>query len=198
MQNHSYFQPHHILPPQTINASSPSGSWTYGHSDIVLVNTDNGKVWPHSSLEGCICVSSVYLIVSLNFDSGHHIMQLQLIFHAVPSRRAPSAPSMDLILIYAQRFDILPQLNPTVQVPSTQKGLYPDLLHFYPTLLSLHLFSIMITQSPYFKDIWLYTPHHCDSFSFLSLTHSFFIYDSITIIRPDSYVSDSASRYVNQ
>ena len=76
VQNHSYFQPHHILPPQTINASPPSGSWTYGHSDIVLINTDNSKVWPHSGLEGCICVSSVYLIVSLNFDLGHHIVQL--------------------------------------------------------------------------------------------------------------------------
>ena len=40
--------------------------------------------------------------------------------------------------------------------------------------------------------------HHCDSFTSLSMTHSFLIYDSIIIIRPDSYVHDSASGYINQ
>jgi hypothetical protein len=54
VQNCSYFSPHHVLPPQTINASPPLGSWTYGHSNAVLINTDSGKVWPHSGLEGCI------------------------------------------------------------------------------------------------------------------------------------------------
>ena len=62
VQNRSYFSPHHVLPPQTVNASPPSGSWTYGHSDVVLINTDNGKVWPHSGLEGYI----LYLICILN------------------------------------------------------------------------------------------------------------------------------------
>ena len=54
VQNHSYFPPHDILPPQTINASPPSNSWAYGHSDVVLINTDNTKVWPRSGLEGHI------------------------------------------------------------------------------------------------------------------------------------------------
>jgi hypothetical protein len=54
VQNRSYFPPHQVLPPQTINVSPPSGSWTYGHSDVVLINTDDDKVWPHSGLEGCI------------------------------------------------------------------------------------------------------------------------------------------------
>jgi hypothetical protein len=53
VQNCSFFS-HHVLPLQTINASPPSGSWTHGHSDVVLVNTDSGKVWPHSGLEGHI------------------------------------------------------------------------------------------------------------------------------------------------
>jgi hypothetical protein len=65
VQNHSYFRPHRILPPQTINASPPSGSWTYGHSDIVLINTSNDKVWPRSGFEGrvlCfICKSHIYI-----------------------------------------------------------------------------------------------------------------------------------------
>ena len=53
-------------------------------------------------------------------------MQLRLIFRTIPSRRFPYALGTDLFLTYAQRFDIVPQLIPTGQVLSTQKGLYPD------------------------------------------------------------------------
>jgi len=52
LQNRSYHAPHHILPPQTINALPPSEAWTSGRHDVVLVNTDGSKVWPHSGLEG--------------------------------------------------------------------------------------------------------------------------------------------------
>ena len=62
VQNCSYYPPHQVLPPQTINVSPPSGSWTYGHSNVVLINADHGKVWLHSGLEGCI----LYLICILN------------------------------------------------------------------------------------------------------------------------------------
>ena len=66
VQNRSYFPPHDVLPPQTINASPPSGSWTYGHPDVVLIDTctNNDEVWPHSGLKGCIlyffCISHLY------------------------------------------------------------------------------------------------------------------------------------------
>jgi hypothetical protein len=53
-------------------------------------------------------------------------MQLWLIFCAVLSRKAPSAPGTDLFLTYAHRFDIVPQLNPAAQASPAQKGLYPD------------------------------------------------------------------------
>lgn len=53
-------------------------------------------------------------------------MQLRLIFRAIPSRRAPNALGTDLFLTYAQRFDIISQLNPTVHASSTQRGFYPD------------------------------------------------------------------------
>jgi hypothetical protein len=56
VQNHSYFPPHQALPLQTINVSPPSSSWTYGYSNVVLINTDNGKVWLHSGLKGCILI----------------------------------------------------------------------------------------------------------------------------------------------
>jgi hypothetical protein len=52
VQNRSYHAPHSILPPQTINALPPSGVWTSGHSDVVLINIDNNKVWPQSGLKG--------------------------------------------------------------------------------------------------------------------------------------------------
>ena len=53
-------------------------------------------------------------------------MQLRLIFRAVPSRRVPNALGTDLFLTYAQRFDIIPQPNPTSHASSTERGLYPD------------------------------------------------------------------------
>jgi hypothetical protein len=58
--------------------------------------------------------------------SGHHITQLRLIFRAVPSRRAPYSPGTDLFLTYAQRFDIVPQLNPTGEGQLNQRGSYPE------------------------------------------------------------------------
>jgi hypothetical protein len=52
LQNCSYHPPHTVLPPQTVNASPPSGPWQFGHSDVVLVNTDAASIWPQSGLEG--------------------------------------------------------------------------------------------------------------------------------------------------
>lgn len=104
LQYRSYYAPNHILPPQSINASPPSGPWPCGHSDVVLFNTDHNKVWPYSGLEG------------------HHIGQLRLIFRAVPSQAFPPSSSADLFLSYVQRFDIVPQPNP---VAPAQRGIYP-------------------------------------------------------------------------
>ena len=73
-----------------------------------------------------------------------------------------------------------------------------DVLHFYLTLLSLSFFSTMITWYPYSEDTWLYTLHHHDSFTSLSVTHSLLIHDLIIITRPDSYVHDSAPGYINK
>jgi hypothetical protein len=56
IQNRSYHAPHDILPPQTINASPPLNSWTFGHSDVTLINTDPSQVWPSSGLNGIICI----------------------------------------------------------------------------------------------------------------------------------------------
>jgi hypothetical protein len=58
LQNHAYHAPHNILPAQTVNASPPSESWIFGHSDVVLVNTDSSHVWPSSGLKGIVMYCS--------------------------------------------------------------------------------------------------------------------------------------------
>jgi len=121
LQNHSYHAPHNILPPQAVNASPPSGTWTFGRSDIILFNVDPSKVWPQSGIEG-VCFLEC-LKVCYKFVSGHHVAQLRIVFRVVPCRRAPYHPCADLILTYAQRFDVIPQ--PCPQSPE-QKGLYVE------------------------------------------------------------------------
>jgi hypothetical protein len=59
LQNHTYHAPHNILPAQTVNASPPSDSWTFGHSDVVLVNTDSSHVWPYSGFKGIVIYCSI-------------------------------------------------------------------------------------------------------------------------------------------
>ena len=63
LQNHAYHAPHNILPAQTVNASPPLESWTYGRSDVVLVNTDSSHVWPSSSLKGIVLYCAYQEIV---------------------------------------------------------------------------------------------------------------------------------------
>ena len=125
LQNRSYHALHHIFPPQTINALPPSEAWTSGPHDVVLVNIDGSKVWPHSSLEG-VSSRMHFSYWFPNSVSGHHITQLRLIFHVVPPRRAPHSPGTDLFLIYTHHFNIVPQLPPIGRGQSNEKGPYPE------------------------------------------------------------------------
>ena len=68
LQNHAYHTPHDILPAQTVNASPPSESWTFGHSDVVLVNTDPSHVWPSSGLEGIVMYCAYKEIVLIQYQ----------------------------------------------------------------------------------------------------------------------------------
>ena len=52
LQNRTYYAPHHVLPPQTVNAALISGAWTSSHSDVILVNTNPTQVWLASGLKG--------------------------------------------------------------------------------------------------------------------------------------------------
>ena len=53
----------HTIFSQLVNASPPLGSWTFGHSDVVLVNTDSSHVWPSSSLKGIVVYCAYQEIV---------------------------------------------------------------------------------------------------------------------------------------
>ena len=68
LQNHAYHAPHNILPAQTVNASPPSESWTFGHSDVVLVNTDSSHVWPSSGLKGIVMYCAYREIVLILYQ----------------------------------------------------------------------------------------------------------------------------------
>jgi Plavaka transposase len=68
LQNHAYHAPHNILPAQTVNALPPSESWTFGHSDVVLVNTDSSHVWPSSGLKGIVMYCAHHEIVLILFQ----------------------------------------------------------------------------------------------------------------------------------
>lgn len=59
---------------------------------------------------------------------GHHVAQLRLIFRTVPNRTALLHPCSSLFLCYAQRFDVISQLNQgsTTQGPHVEatSGMY--------------------------------------------------------------------------
>ena len=49
-----FHNPNKVTPSQLINASPPSNDWPLGCYDNVIVNTNNSKHWPWSSLDGTL------------------------------------------------------------------------------------------------------------------------------------------------
>ena len=101
-------------------------------SSILTIAKFGHRVVFYISYAYLICIDWLH-----EFGSGHHIVQLQLIFRVVPSRKAPYAPGTDLFLTYAWHFDIVPQPNPAANASLTQKGLHP-MLHFSSLFHSHH------------------------------------------------------------
>ena len=90
LQNRSYHTPHHILPPQTINALPPSEARTPGRCDVVLINTDSNKVWPHSGLE-CLIFLYVRLILLISqLDSRASYRPVASYFLCRPIQKSPT------------------------------------------------------------------------------------------------------------
>lgn len=57
---------------------------------------------------------------------GHAIAQLRLIFRIIPPLGHPDFVPSNQFLIYAQRYDTIPQINIDVSGSSTTRGPYPD------------------------------------------------------------------------
>ncbi|KAJ3765392.1 hypothetical protein FB446DRAFT_795094 [Lentinula raphanica] len=92
-------QYHNLLRPndtRTVFATSPdAGSdWKFGRTDCVLINTDDQKVWPQSSLEG------------------HRAVVVKIIFAPAYPRDVIHRPRTDEFLAYCERFDVVNQPSP--------------------------------------------------------------------------------------
>jgi hypothetical protein len=58
--------------------------------------------------------------------AGHCIVQLRLIFRAVPLPQSQRHPIFDQFLAYVQRFDIVPQAAASAEASQLHRGSYPD------------------------------------------------------------------------
>ncbi|KAF8970295.1 hypothetical protein BDZ97DRAFT_1914618 [Flammula alnicola] len=108
VQSKAYHHPHNVLPPQTVNAAPPSTKWPLGQYDTVIANTEPAREWPFSGM------------------SGHHVVQLRIIFRIAPPSGWQHPLKLDRFLAYVQRFDIVPQVNQKVTDSPTLRGLYPE------------------------------------------------------------------------
>ncbi|TFK71326.1 hypothetical protein BDN72DRAFT_895699 [Pluteus cervinus] len=105
VQNKSIHYPHPILPASTVHAAPPTGPWTKGRHEPVILNVDSSKQWPHSGL------------------NGHCVVQLVLIMQAVPLDGAALPPCFNSTITYVRRLDIVPQVDPS---DATRRGPYPE------------------------------------------------------------------------
>ncbi|KAF9220442.1 hypothetical protein BS17DRAFT_852073 [Gyrodon lividus] len=76
-----------ICPTHTINASPPSGDWTFGHYNAAIFNVEESKYWPQNGLDG------------------HIVTEVRLIMRPVPPKRTHPAWS-SRFLVYVQRLDL--------------------------------------------------------------------------------------------
>jgi hypothetical protein len=115
-----------VTDPRRLNAVPPCDMWLHGRYDSALFIQDSANLaaCPDVGLDG---KSSKVIRSSqpeLHFP-GYTVAQIRIIFHPIWDVEVPNAPSY---LVYAQRFDIIPQAttgSPTrVAVPDPTTGLY--------------------------------------------------------------------------
>ncbi|KAK6971672.1 hypothetical protein R3P38DRAFT_3336665 [Favolaschia claudopus] len=94
------------LPAQNLQAQPPNEEWRHGRFDTVLLCNDQASAWPGQGFR--------------NGLQGHTIAQVRLIMR--PLWDTEAAPSIAPYLMYAQRFDIIPQKGLGGRDPST--GMY--------------------------------------------------------------------------
>ncbi|TFK70651.1 hypothetical protein BDN72DRAFT_896229 [Pluteus cervinus] len=107
IQNRSFHYPHSVLPASTVHAAPPDDLWKKGRMDAVILNTTASKHWPQDRLDG------------------HCVAELCLIMEAIPHAGAELPTGLEAFVVYARRFDIVPQVNPEVS-QTTVRGPYPE------------------------------------------------------------------------
>ncbi len=89
------------------------------------------KEWPQDHLNGKLFLRSIYIPCLMH--TGHCIVQLCLIMQAIPHKGHQLPKGLDTFVIYARRFDIVPQVNPEVS-QMTARGHQQHLFMFYAML----------------------------------------------------------------
>ena len=103
----------------------PCDLWPLGRYDSVLFvhNSDNSALSPDVGLDGKF--PDRHTCPSLIYFPGCSVAQIRAVFHPIWDAEVPNAPSY---LVYAQRFDIIPQLTATpptrASIPDLITGLY--------------------------------------------------------------------------
>ncbi|KAG1785087.1 uncharacterized protein HD556DRAFT_1451053 [Suillus plorans] len=87
LQETDFHNTHTIKPAQTLNCAPPSGPWTLGRYDTVIVETTVGYSWPSSRL------------------SGHTVTQIRLIMRPI-GKSGTQWSWQDRFLTYVQCFDL--------------------------------------------------------------------------------------------
>ncbi|KAG2119808.1 uncharacterized protein F5147DRAFT_795944 [Suillus discolor] len=97
LQETDFHHAHNIHPAQTLNCAPPSGLWTLGHYDTVIIQTNAEHSWPTSGL------------------SGHCIAQIRLLIWPI-GQCGKLWPWEDQFIVYVQRFDISSECDPNTQL----------------------------------------------------------------------------------
>ncbi|KAH7918132.1 hypothetical protein BV22DRAFT_1051938, partial [Leucogyrophana mollusca] len=103
LQQTAYHDRSRVLPAQTVNAVPPNSEWENGRYDAVLIHTDGNYEWPDSGL------------------NGHTVVQVRLIMYPlIVSHQLRSTIPEGEVLMYVERFDVLPQSDGSQVDPPTQ------------------------------------------------------------------------------
>ena len=126
LQSKDYHNRNIVLQPEKLNAVPPNKDWPAGRRDTAIVNVDPKFTWPDSGLAGTLSSPLFALNKNFNRQSGHSVIQLRLIFRAVPRVKNQKHPIFNSFLAYVERFDVVQgsgELQSTQHRPDRSTGM---------------------------------------------------------------------------